>query len=174
MIKITCSEKFLNSVVNNLLIQKNLINDINIQNFYATIKIEVKDKYLHLDCKGKKENLSLPTDINLFFDRLLRIISDIKISKEEYDYFPYQRLLLRDTRKSLLSDIQNTIFSNLIVSKSGINKDKLYGIIWKKDKDISINKLDTHLTNLKNQLKKDLSINANFQSQEKLLKLLIN
>lgn len=174
MIKITCNEEFLNSIVINLLIQKNLISNINIKNFYATIKIEVKDKYLHLDCKGKKENLSLPTDINLFFDKLLRIISDIKISKEEYDYFPYQRLLLRDTRKSLLSDIQNTIFSNLIVSKSGINKDKLYGMIWKKDKDISINKLDTHLTNLKNQLKKDLGINANFQSQEKLLKLLIN
>ena len=65
-------------------------------------------------------------------------------------------------------------FSNLIISKSGINKDKLYRLIWKKDKDISINKLDTHLTNLKNQLKKDLGMNAYFQSQDKTLRLMIN
>ena len=41
--------------------------------------------------------------------------SGIKISKDEYDYFPYQRVLLRKSQKSLLSDIQNTIFSNLIM-----------------------------------------------------------
>ena len=37
-----------------------------------------------------------------------------------------------------------------------------------------MNKLDTHLTNLKNQLKNDLGITANFQSQDKTLRLLIN
>ena len=94
--------------------------------------------------------------------------------RDRYDYYPYQRVLSKKSHKSLLSDIQNTIFSNLITSKSGINKDKLYRLIWKKDKDISINKLDTHLTNLKNQLKRDLGITANFQSQDKTLKLLIN
>ena len=116
----------------------------------------------------------MPIDINFFFGQVLKIISDIKISKDEYDYFPYQRVLLKNSRRSLLSDIQNIIFSNLIISKKGINKDKLYSLIWKKDKDISINKLDTHLTNLKNQLKKDLGINAIFQSQDKNLKLMIN
>lgn len=174
MIKIKCNEFFINSKINNLLAQKNLINDINLDEFYAIIKVEVKDNKLHLDCSGKKEHLSLPIDVNFFFSQILRIIADIKISKAEYDYFPYQRLLLRNSKKSLLSDIQNTIFSNLIISKYGINKDKLYGLIWKKDKDISINKLDTHLTNLKNQLKQDLGITAIFQSQDKILRLLIN
>ena len=112
--------------------------------------------------------------MNLFLGQILRIISDIKISKDEYVYFPYQIVLIRDSKKSLLSDIQNIIFSNLIISKSGINKDNLYVLIWKKDKDISMNKLDTHLTNLKNQLKNDLGITANFQSQDKTLRLLIN
>lgn len=174
MIKITCNEDFFYNVINNLLVQKNLMNHINVNDFFVTLKIEIKDNNLSLECNGKKENLSIPIDVNYFFAQILRTISDIKISNNQYDYFPYQRILIRNSDKSLLTDIQNTIFSNLIISKSGINKDKLYGLIWKKDKDISINKLDTHLTNLKNQLKKDLGINANFQSQDKTLRLLIN
>ena len=174
MIKITCKDEFFNSVINNLLLQKNLINDINTDKYFVNIEIDITDSNLNLNCDGKKDFLSMPIDINSFYGQIIRIISDIKISKNDYDYFPYQRVLLKKSKKSLLSDIQNTIFSNLIISKSGINKDKLYGLIWKKDKDISINKLDTHLTNLKNQLKKDLGMNAFFQSHDKTLKLLIN
>ena len=174
MIKITCKDEFFNSVINNLLLQKNLINDINTEKYFVNIEIDTTDNNLNLNCDGKKDYLSMPIDINSLYGQILRIISDIKISKNDYDYFPYQRVLLTKSKKSLLSDIQNTIFSNLIISKSGINKDKLYGLIWKKDKDISINKLDTHLTNLKNQLKNDLGITANFQSQDKTLRLLIN
>lgn len=174
MLKITCKDEFFNSVINKLLLQKNLINDIDMDKFFVIIEIDIRENYLNLNCNGKKEHLSMPMDINSLYSQIQRIISDIKISKDEYDYYPYQRVLLKKSKKSLLSDIQNTIFSNLIISNSGINKDKLYGLIWKKDKDISINKLDTHLTNLKNQLKKDLGMNAYFQSQDKTLRLLIN
>jgi len=174
LLKITCKDEFFNSIINKLLLQKNLINDISTDKFFVIIEIDIRENYLHLNCNGKKEHLSMPMDINSLYSQIQRIISDIKISKHEYDYYPYQRVLLKKSKKSLLSDIQNTIFSNLIISNSGINKDKLYGLIWKKDKDISINKLDTHLTNLKNQLKKDLGMNAYFQSQDKTLRLLIN
>ena len=174
MIKITCNDELFYSTIINLLVRKNFVSEKNIDKFFAIINIEVKNNNIYLECEDKQENLSLPIDVNLFLGQILRIISDIKISKDEYDYFPYQRLLLRDSKKSLLSDIQNIIFSNLVISKSGINKDNLYSLIWKKDKDISMNKLDTHLTNLKNQLKNDLGITANFQSQDKTLKLLIN
>ena len=55
---------------------------------------------------------------------------------------------------------------------NGLQKEKF--IIWKKDKDVSINKLDTHLTNLKNQLKDDLGLKAKFKSREKMLTLSID
>ena len=174
MIKITCNDELFYSTIINLLVRKNFVSEKNVDKFFAIINVEVKNNNIYLECEDKQENLSLPIDVNLLLGQILRIISDIKISKDEYDYFPYQRLLLRDSKKSLLSDIQNIIFSNLVISKSGINKDNLYSLIWKKDKDISMNKLDTHLTNLKNQLKNDLGITANFQSQDKTLRLLIN
>jgi len=42
------------------------------------------------------------------------------------------------------------------------------------DKLISINKLDTHLTNLKTQISSELGVEISFRSKEKNLKLIIN
>ena len=89
-------------------------------------------------------------------------------------YFPYQRIISSPKRKSLLSDIQNIIITNLILTDVGVNKESLYKKIWKRDKSIFINKLDTHLTNLKKKLKQELDIKINFQSQNKNLKLIID
>ena len=77
-------------------------------------------------------------------------------------------------KKSLLSDIQNIILNNLLLFSEGVDKDILYKSIWKRDQDIHINKLDTHLTNLKKKLKDDLNILINFQSHKKKLRLLID
>ena len=92
----------------------------------------------------------------------------------DFKYFPYQRIICKSEKKSLLSDIQNIIITALLLSNEGIDKEALYKIIWKKDKSIFINKLDTHLTNLKKKLKKDLDMDLNFQSQNKSLRLVIN
>ena len=64
--------------------------------------------------------------------------------------------------------------TTLLTSLEGIDKDVLYKAIWKKDKSIYINKLDTHLTNLKKKLKLELDIKVNFQSHKKNLRLLID
>ena len=113
-------------------------------------------------------------DLNLLLSKIMQITSDIKFQIGISDYFPYQRTIYSRSKKLLLTDIQNIILSNLIVSKEGINKISLYKSIWDKDKNIFINKLDTHLTNLKNQLIKDLDMKVTFQSQDKILKLLVN
>ena len=74
----------------------------------------------------------------------------------------------------MLSDIQNIILNTILLFKEGVDKDHLYKKIWKRDKSIQINKLDTHLTNLKNKLKDDLDLNVNFHSHEKKLRLLVD
>ena len=63
---------------------------------------------------------------------------------------------------------------SLSLNQDGIDKENLYKFIWSQDKDISINKLDTHLTNLKNDLSNNLGVYINFQSKDKKLKLIIN
>ena len=48
----------------------------------------------------------------------------------------------------------------------GINKTDLYKIIWPKDVNIQINKLDTHLTNLKNLLQEHFDYTIKFKSNQ--------
>ena len=90
------------------------------------------------------------------------------------NYYPFQNFIQTESKKVFLTNIQNLIFSNLINAKQGLDKNVLYETIWKQDKDISINKLDTHLTNLKNLLNSSLNIHITFQSKNKKIELLID
>ena len=64
---------------------------------------------------------------------------------------------------------------NLLLNlDNGVGKIELIKNIWPKDKDIFFNKLDTHLTNLKNQIYKDLNFDLKFSSNSGVLKLSIN
>ena len=62
----------------------------------------------------------------------------------------------------------------LLNHDSGVEKIELIKNIWPKDKEIFLNKLDTHLTNLKNQIYNDLNFDIKFSSKFGLLKLSIN
>ena len=74
-----------------------------------------------------------------------------------------------------LKNIHNLILNYLTLYKeNGIEKHKLYSIIWPNDKDISINKLDSHLTNLKNEIFDCIGFNIQFNSNKKIIKLAID
>ena len=51
---------------------------------------------------------------------------------------------------------------------------ELYKILWPSDKNIQLNKLDTHLTNLKNLFEKEFNYNLNYFSKQSIIKLLID
>jgi DNA-binding response OmpR family regulator len=144
------------------------------EKFQTLIEIQEKEKNIILNVNGSKKKFIIPIDINILAAEISKKIMNINIQILDYKYFPYQRLITNIKKKSLLSDIQNTIMSKLLIYKEGIDKEGLYQSIWKRDKEVSINKLDTHLTNLKNQLKSDLDLYVNFQSQNKILRLLID
>ena len=57
----------------------------------------------------------------------------------------------------------------MLNSDQGLDKIKLYKDIWPLDKDLQLNKLDTHLTNLKNHLKEKLNLNLLFFSRSGLI-----
>ena len=157
----------------NFLEKKFLLSDDDIK-YYCIIEIEETEKHLLYKVNDYKNEISLPVDINFLSSEILKSILDINLPIRNYRYFPYQRLVENDKKKSLLSDIQNIILNKLLLFSEGIDKDTLYKSIWKRDQDIHINKLDTHLTNLKKKLKDDLNIMINFQSYKKKLRLLID
>ena len=167
MIKLECNNYLVMQTIKSYLEKKFLLADD--KKYFCIIKIEETEKHLLLKVNDYKKEISLPVDLNFLSSEI-----DINLPIRDFKYFPYQRLVENDKKKSLLSDIQNIILNNLLLFSEGVDKDLLYKSIWKRDQDIHINKLDTHLTNLKKKLKDDLNILINFQSYKKKLRLLID
>ena len=174
MIKLVCDNQLIYKTISNYLIQKDLLLTSSNKNYQTEILIYDNDKVINLDINGHKTEIPLPIDINLLNSQILKKIIDVNFPIGSHNYFPYQRLISSQNNKSMLSEIQNLIISNLVINQEGIDKDNLYNLIWKRDKLIYINKLDTHLTNLKKKLKQELNLKINFQSHNKILRLLID
>ena len=173
LIKLQSDNKFFLEKIDYLFKQKNIISTPDNVTF-ITLSFEIYENDVKLKIKDKFIRFSLPINFGSLFIKINKEIIDTYTEFGEYNFYPFQRSILGFKNKSLLSDIQNQILTVLIINKKGINKKLLYKSIWPKDKDISINKLDTHLTNLKNQIKEDLCMNINFFSHDKILKLILN
>ena len=174
MIKLICDNQLLYKTLSNYLIQKDILLASSNNIHQTVIEIQDREKSIILNINGYKIDISLPIDINLLNSQILKKIIDVNFPIGSHKYFPYQRLISSQNNKSMLSDIQNLIISNLVINQEGIDKDYLYNLIWKRDKLIYINKLDTHLTNLKKKLKQEINLKINFQSHNKILRLLID
>ena len=158
----------------NYLLQKKILLSSTNNNHQIIIDIQDNEKDINIYINGYKTELPMPIDINFLNSKILEKIIEVNFPLGDYKYFPYKRVISYQNKKSLLSDIQNLIISNLIISQQGIEKDNLYNLIWTRDKSIYINKLDTHLTNLKKKLNQELNLKINFQSNNKTLRLLID
>ena len=175
MIKLICDDNFLKKNFTNLLSQKKLISPINNLGHFSYIHIKKFTNSLELVIDGTNINFKLPININLFLKHIYEKLFSISIKFNNCKYYPYQRLIKsEDQKKTYLSYLQNIILSNLIINQEGIEKFSLYKLIWPEDINISINKLDTHLTNLKNHLNLNLNIKVSFQSHNKVLRLIFD
>tara|TARA_B100000123_G_scaffold262274_1_gene230210 strand:+ start:431 stop:955 length:525 start_codon:yes stop_codon:yes gene_type:complete len=174
LIKLDCENYLIYKTLKNFLENKKFSLASENEVFFTTIKISESSKNVNLFIDDFKKEISIPVDINFLMSEIFKSIADIHIPISNYNYYPYQRLVENSEKRSLLSEIQNIILNNILLSKYGVNKDLLYQRIWKRDKSIQINKLDTHLTNLKNKLNEELNLVVNFQSHEKKIRLLID
>ncbi len=175
MIKLECIDDFLKKSLNHLLLQKKLISPIDELNFFSSINIKEYSNSLEFKLNETIISFKLPIEINFFINEIYKKLFDINVGFSSGRYFPYQRLIKnQNDKKTYLSYLQNIILSNLVLNQAGIEKFTLYKLIWPDDRNISINKLDTHLTNLKVHINSNLNIRINFQSQNKILKLTID
>tara|TARA_B100001057_G_scaffold131689_1_gene130934 strand:- start:616 stop:1143 length:528 start_codon:yes stop_codon:yes gene_type:complete len=175
MIELDCKDSFLKKNLTNLLYRKKLISPIDNQNYFSTIHIKNCSNSIELIINGNSFDINLPIDINIFQKKIYEKLFEINVDFSNGNYYPYQRLIKnKDYKKTYLSYLQNIILSNLILKDEGIEKFALYKLIWPEDRNISLNKLDTHLTNLKTHINSNLNIKINFHSQNKILKLIID
>ena len=176
MINLSCNDNFLkNSIVDLLYQKKFFLNISHTTQYFFQSKIIIKEKSLEISTSTNKFNLNLPLSFNEFFEKFFDMISNEKVFLQSCEYYPFKQLIKKDEKNIFLSEIQNTIMSNLLLNSSdGIKKIDLIKIIWPNDKDVFFNKLDTHLTNLKNYLKSESDFDLKFTSKSGLIKLIFN
>ena len=174
MIKLNCNNYLVKQTLTNYLENKSIFLASENESYFTSINIHGTENNISLIIGSYKKEFSTPVDLNFLSSEILKSIADINLKISGYNYYPYQRLVENSKKRSLLSDIQSIILNNILLSKEGVDKEFLYKRVWKRDKSIQINKLDTHLTNLKNKLNDDLDLNINFHSYEKKLRLLID
>lgn len=172
MIKFISDNSLLIETLNNYYLDHSFVLVNN--HYFQKIKLENDEKNIILEFEKKKILIPLPTQISVLKTEINKVLSNFEIQLSNFNYYPFQNIIQKEQKKIFLTNIQNLIFSNLVNSKQGLDKNVLYETIWKKDKDISINKLDTHLTNLKNLLNSSLNTHITFQSKNKKIQLLIN
>ena len=144
------------------------------QNQPFLIDLNYKGHFLKICVLGcEKKKIQLPC-------RITKIIEDIEITSKEF-YFKIENLLFFPTSQELttlkkdisvkLNFIHNKILTEMVINEIGIPKIDLYKIVWPNDKEIQINKLDTHITNLKNIINNQFNEIINFESQNGIIKI---
>ena len=176
MIKIKCDDEFVRDNIVNLLDQKKFFLSFHNNNKHLfCIKIIMKDNNLDFIIEDERISFKLPKSFNVIFEDIFELISNKTINFHDYEYYPFKSLIKKNGNNIFLSEIQNTIMCNLLLNlDTGIKKIDLIKTIWPNDKDIFFNKLDTHLTNLKNYINSESTIDLKFMSKSGLIKLIIN
>ena len=142
---------------------------------FFTVKIKKFEKELQIKSFQKIFTLKIPVTFNLLSATLSKLLQDHSIEIDSIKFYPFRQSLHYKEKYTNLGNIHFIIFSQLILSyPDRIEKVDLYNNIWPKDKDYQMNKLDTHLTNLKNYLDEKIELKLNFSSNSGQIKLIIN
>jgi len=174
MIYLSSKDEFLRESLTNLIIQINplLITTIKDLSFVHIEARQVNDQ-LYFIYNQKKEIIKTPIKINNIFDGIYRLIFEKAVIIYGFDYFPFKQTINYQGNELKLNFISNEILRNLYLYKErGIDKNILYSSIWPQDKEILINKLDTHLTNTKNLIQDNFNIELKYASKKGIVKLL--
>lgn len=157
-------------------VEKNNLFTLNKEDLYfEKIYIFYNENLIKVKFPNKSEKFSLPLSFNQFFKKIILILTDYSFDAGEFRYMPFNQLLVKDNLELKLGNIHNLILSKLLLFRDvGISKETLYKHVWNTDKSININKLDTHLTNLKNLLLSNIKLKLNISSSNGLISLISN
>ncbi len=130
-------------------------------------KIEIRNHEINF-------NYNCPVFFNQIFFDIQSYLLQFKFEFGDALFFPFSNLLKKNKQIIKLNFIHNTILTLILFNEDGFSKEELYKIIWPNDYEISVNKLDTHFTNLKELVKLKFDINLALKSYQGSVSLIIN
>lgn len=163
---ITSNEFFYLRKIYDLLKQNNIsVTHNKNKSFFKEINFKIEKNIIKISISENQIEIKTPTNINTFYSELIKLLKSVSVKVNKIEYFPILNQIDFNNNKINLGVIHNTIFSNLLLNlKGGVDKVELYKMIWPNDKETHINKLDTHLTNLKSTLSDKLKLNLKIYS----------
>ena len=176
MILIKSNDIFNSTKVVNLFEQKKIsITKDKSSKYFFELNLLFEKNQLKIDIPDSPRFLKLPISFELFFSEIKKLYVNKSVTVGDLNYNPIKQSLSFNKNSINLNYIHNIIMTHLTLNLNiGINKSSLYKLIWPYDKDIQINKLDTHITNLKNKVKEFLKIDLTIISNTGIIKLIID
>jgi len=176
MYLIETKDLFFKEIITKLLIQKNFpINNEKNSRIYGTIILNILENSISIKHENDSLKFNTPVDLNKFWNGIYNLLLNHKINLNSLEYFPLKEEIFYKKSKLKLRNTHNLIIKEIVQSQNySIIKENLYNSIWPSDKEVQINKLDTHLTNLKNLFKDNLDYDLNFRSNSGNLTFLFN
>ena len=144
--------------ISSILQQKEIVHTLD-QNKKYFFKIEIIKNHKHIEIRGSSKilKLDIPLSINSLIKKIYNLFSDFTLEINGSKFYPLKQSLVQKGKETYLGNIHFIIFCQLLLYRdSGVDKTELYKEIWPQDKEHQLNKLDTHLTNLKNHLKEKI------------------
>lgn len=139
--------------------------NFNISEFNHKISITHSDNKLIFNC---------PASFSEIFFEIQNFLSQYNFKIGPMLFYPFNNFLKLDKQIIKLNFIHNTILSSIFFNNGSIQKELLYKLVWPNDYDISVNKLDTHFTNLKELVKSKFDVDLVLKSYQGSVSLIIN
>jgi len=178
MFTIKSNNEFIERSFLDLLYQKKFLTSsrLNSEKYNEVIKVNLENNKLKFSSNNTLLFfLKLPFSFENFLKKLNPTLKSMNIIFNGLQCFPFSQKLVFKEKITHLGSIHITIFTKFLLNMDeGIDKKQLYKELWPGDKDIYINKLDTHLTNLKNKIKSDLSYDVKFTTAKSRIYLVSN
>ena len=142
------------------------------EQFYLSIELILQNNKIILKDKIGQESFGIPTNQSIVVRSFKNLLSNFNVSFKNLLYYPIMQKLVYQEKTLIIANIQHQIMDLLFLyMNKGIDKKILYTKIWPRDKNIYFNKLDTHLTNLKNNLKKHLNYTIKISTNKSIIKM---
>ena len=157
--------------ISSILQQMEIVHTLDQKKKYF-FKIEIIKNSKNIELRGisKILKLDIPTSINSLIKKIYNLFSDFTLDINGAKFYPLKQSLVYRDQETYLGNIHFIIFSQLLLYRdNGVDKIELYKEIWPQDKDYQFNKLDTHLTNLKNHLKEKINFDLLFSTRSGLI-----
>jgi len=176
MFLLKSDDEFTLKTISNLFKQREYYHTLDQdKKYFFTVIIKRFEKEIQIKSLQKVSTLKIPVTFDVLVATLSKSFQNYSIDINSIIFYPFRQSLHYKDKHVNLGNIHYIIFSQLILSHpDAIEKLDLYKNIWPNDKNYQINKLDTHLTNLKNYLDENIDLKINFSSISGQIKLIIN